>query len=143
MQKNGIVISLEDKLALIDVLRPSECGDKCSNCSGSCNIKTMIVKVDNTLNAEVGDSVTLELTSTEFVKSTFKLYTLPLMAFVIGLFLGYGVAIPNQNIGALLGGFCFMVIVYVLINITTKNKVNSEGELLRMANVVRRDNVIV
>lgn len=143
MQKNGIVIGLEDKLALVDVLRPSECGDKCSNCSGSCNVKTMIVKVDNILNAKVGDNVTLELTSTEFVKSTFVLYTLPLMAFVIGLFAGYSVAIPDPNIGALLGGFGFIAIAYILINITTKNKVSNQGELLRMADIVRRDNVIV
>lgn len=144
MEKIGFVVGLEENRALVNVIRPSECGDKCSGCAGACEIKTMIVKVENTHQAVVGDRVELKLQATQFVKLTFLLYTLPLIAFVTGVFIGYGsydkIGLASADVSALLLGFMAMLFTYFILNKVVNT--SKKGDVLTMTNVIRKSDII-
>jgi sigma-E factor negative regulatory protein RseC len=147
MQKNGFVIRVEGECAFVSVLRPSECGDKCSNCSGSCNLKEMIVEVPNRLNAAVGDRVELKMMPEQLVRLTFLLYTMPLLIFVIGVFLGYSVAGSfglSEDLTGLLLGFSSMILSYLLLNLWLKKPTPSGNrrEILTMIDKIDTRNII-
>jgi sigma-E factor negative regulatory protein RseC len=144
MEKMGFVVALEDHKALVNVIRPSECGDKCSGCAGACEIKTMIVKVENTYQAVIGDRVELQLAPTQFVKLTFLLYTVPLIAFVLGVFIGYSqyevIGISNADVTGLVLGFLMMLMTYFIINKVVSS--SKKGDALTMTSVIRKNDVI-
>ncbi|MCK8059649.1 MULTISPECIES: SoxR reducing system RseC family protein [unclassified Fusibacter] len=144
MEKTGFVVGIEDQRALVNVIRPSECGDKCSGCAGACEIKTMVVKVDNTLEAQVGDRVELSLAPTQFVKLSFLLYTVPLITFVLGVFIGYSqagvIGIAGGDVTGLGLGFTMMIATYVIINkLVGRSK---KGDALTMVGVIRKNDII-
>lgn len=111
MQKSGIVIQIQDQVAVVEV-GGSGCGDHC-DCSGSCEPNIQTIKVNNTLKAEVGDVVELSAEEGLLLKMTFLVYTVPLLAFVLGLYCGYTLAGQlgqNPEFLATLFGFLFAVI---------------------------------
>lgn len=145
MEKSGLVVKVEDKLAFVSVIRPSECGDKCDSCSGSCNIQSMVVQVENTLAAQVGDQVELKMLSANLVRLSFLMYTVPLVAFVIGVVVGYSFA-PNLGLSSdllgLAGGFMAMVLAYVGINGWMKSRAQAGETILSMVRCYRKGEMI-
>ena len=91
LHESGIVSSVEGEFAYVDVQRQSGCSG-CSSVSGCgtsalatlfTNTSRSAIKVRNTLNAQVGDQVTLTLDESRLIKHSFMAYGVPL----IGLFL--------------------------------------------------------
>lgn len=115
MDKKGIVVQVQQDIAVIEV-GGSGCGDHC-DCSGSCDSAIQIIKVKNVLNASVGDSVELEAAENVLLKMTFLVYTVPLILFVLGLFVGFKVgSLTGQNpeMWAVGLGFLFSAVVVAL-----------------------------
>lgn len=145
MEKNGFVIKVEGPLAHVSVIRPSECGDKCDSCSGSCNIQEMVVTVQNRLAANVGDRVALEMQSVQLIRMSFLLYTVPLIALVIGVALGYFLAgnwsLPADFVG--LGfGLIAMAMAYVLVNRILHFSAKGGEEILTMVRCYHKEDIL-
>lgn len=145
MEKSGFVVEVKGDIAHISVLRPSECGDKCSNCSGSCNEQSMVVQVSNTLSAQVGDQVALSMQSAHLIKLSFLLYTVPLIAFVLGVLIGYSQATAHGISGdfvALGAGFASMLIAYFGINFWLRHNAKTSETILTMVKLYRQGDLI-
>lgn len=146
MEKYGFVVGLEGNQALVDVIRPGECGDKCNGCAGACEVKSMTVRVTNTQEAHIGDRVELSLAPVHFVQYTFMLYTVPLFAFIIGVFGGYSLQPVlgwlNRDAFSLMLGFVMMLVTYALISFWAKFQSQSKGMALQIKNVYKKENML-
>lgn len=138
MRKTGIIVRKDKDKVFVQIDRTGECGDKCESCSASCDIPKMEVKVDNILGAKVGDYVSIVAKERSLISSSFILYTVPLIAFIIGVVLGVKIsAYYMLSEGELVGlgiGFLSLLISYLIIKFSTRNM----NELIHMESKYER-----
>lgn len=138
MEKQGIVVDLQGNKAKVEIKRMTECGDKCTTCAGGCNTPSIVVEVENKLNARRGDYVILEAPEFSVMKSTFVLYTIPLIDFVIGVFIGlklFSKFLPlDAELTGVLTGLVFLGASYVAIAFLRRKS----DEILKMQSVLKK-----
>lgn len=126
MEKSGVVVAIRGERALVEVRRTGSCGDKCSSCSSSCEAPAAKIEVLNDQGAKIGDFVTLTVSESDMLKAGFALYTVPLIALVIGIAIGMMTApllgIKAIDLFGLLVGFALMIAAFILINRTKHAK---------------------
>ncbi|CDZ75032.1 putative membrane protein [Peptoniphilus sp. ING2-D1G] len=87
MQREGIVVKVVEDNIEITTVRPSACGESCETCSAKCaESKTMTQTFPNTINAEVGDRVVIEVNDKNYLKYILLVYAVPLVFFIAGVF---------------------------------------------------------
>ena len=85
MNEYGTVIGTHDGKAVVRIKRHAACGD-CKACAlGVSNLSELDVDVDNSLGAEVGDHVRVEMQTPDVLKAAFLVYTIPLFALMTGI----------------------------------------------------------
>lgn len=89
MKKKALVVGKRDNFIILDVERTGSCGDKCTTCASKCDSKFMRIQLETDKNIAKGQMVDLEMEENTLVKSSFILYTIPLIFFVTGIMLGY------------------------------------------------------
>jgi len=87
MREKALVIANKGTQARVKIIRSDAC-KKCGACSPDKDIK---VWAKNPLNAQVGQSVEIEINPATFLSAAMITYGLPLVAFVIGVILAYAV----------------------------------------------------
>jgi len=80
----GRVVALKDNMAEVEIARGAMCGESCSNC-GMCEKRQSKVMAKNTLNASVGDSVELGVSTSKGLKAAVLVYMVPVMILIISL----------------------------------------------------------
>ena len=89
MQQKGFVSIADENIAKVIIQRESACGHSCSSCGGGCtNENSIILDLENVLNANVGDYVIVESKSSTILKSAFIAYIMPLIMMIIGIMIG-------------------------------------------------------
>ena len=97
MQQRGFVSIADERIAKVIIQRESACGHSCSSCGGGCNSEnSIILDLDNVLNANVGDYVIVESKSSTILKSAFIAYIMPLLLMIVGILIGMAVF---ENLG--------------------------------------------
>jgi sigma-E factor negative regulatory protein RseC len=96
LTKTGVVKALQGHMALVVTSLEPECESckakhTCSSFGGGG--AHMEVQARNTLEAQVGDVVTISIRSGSFLKLTFIIYMVPILALVGGALVGYWLAI--------------------------------------------------
>ncbi|OPL09734.1 MAG: hypothetical protein AVO33_00165 [delta proteobacterium ML8_F1] len=120
MEKIGYVIGEKDGRIVLDVKRTGSCGDKCKTCQSHCEVPSVQVTLDNHLQAKIGDFVEVGMQPASLIKTTFVIYTIPLVMFILALSLGVTVF---KNAGmthyeglALLTGFAVLGLTFVVLH---------------------------
>lgn len=138
MNKTGIIIRNNSNKSIVKIDRTGECGDKCESCSASCNVPQIEVEVENTLGASIGDYVNIVTEQKTLISSSFILYTIPLLSFILGIFAGLRISeyfnILDSELMAIASGFLALIITYVIIAFASKNM----KELIRMESRLER-----
>ena len=89
MNQRGYVIEIVDNItAKIKMQKHSACAS-CGKCASSTDKKDIIVEVDNTLGAKVGDYVEVNMDSVNVIKAASIIYIIPLIALLGGTILSY------------------------------------------------------
>jgi sigma-E factor negative regulatory protein RseC len=122
MEEIGVVMEVAGTTAKVMMTRSGSC-ESCG-ASGSCKAVSddRVMEADNTLGAQPGQHVLLEIESGMFLKATFLTYMIPVIFLFLGAYLGgkFGQAISGavsvDNWQAL-GGVAFLVISAVLIRL--------------------------
>jgi len=83
MEQIGKILTIEDNYATVLIKRPTACGENCAMCKG-CETSSQKAKVLNPINAKIGDTVKIELSTSKVLFASFAVYILPLIAFIIG-----------------------------------------------------------
>jgi len=88
MKETGKVIKVEGDQATILIKRGTACGS-CGNCHVGREKLEMIMTTENSIGAQVGDEVEIELENINFLTATAIAYGFPLAALTVGIFAGY------------------------------------------------------
>ena len=105
----GKVQSVKGDYAVVTIERQDMCGD-CHACDMVHDKKTCTLTCVNTLKAQKGDEVKLELKESTFLKATYLLYGVPFLGLFGGLMGGYFLA----TLLKLMWGELLMVLVGII-----------------------------
>jgi sigma-E factor negative regulatory protein RseC len=84
MNEQGYIVEIVDSVtAKLKLKRHSACAS-CGKCATTSESEDIIVEVDNTIGAKVGDRVEVNMETVNVLKAAFIAYTIPLAALLIG-----------------------------------------------------------
>lgn len=130
MDKVGYVIKTFGDKAQLEVRRSSGWGG-CKGCASSCDEKSHVIILKNSLNAKVGDLVEIEGEVKNILQYTFVAYMIPFIFLVagIGLSIGYfkNSGSAHYELLSFMVGIISMSLSFFIVrtfdrNITKKNK---------------------
>lgn len=99
MNQQGYIIEIvDDKTAKLKMQRHSACAS-CGKCVTSSEKKDIIVEVDNSIGAKIGDHVEVNMETVNVLKATAIAYLIPLVALLVGT-IGTYYALEAMGIGA-------------------------------------------
>jgi len=91
MNQHGYVVEIVDSItAKIKMQKHSACAS-CGKCASSTDKKDIVVEVDNTIGAKVGDYVEVNMNSVDVIKAASIVYIVPLMALLGGTIASYSI----------------------------------------------------
>lgn len=121
MNQQGYIIEIVDeKTAKLKMQRHSACAS-CGKCVTSSEKKDILVEVENTIGAKVGDHVEVNMENVKVLKATAFAYLIPLMGLLIGTIGTYfileslGIKSNIEVISAIVG-FLTTFICYIVLN---------------------------
>lgn len=128
MEESGTIVELKaNQIAVVLCQKTSAC-NHCvskSSCISGDDKGSMQVDAHNPLDAKIGDRVKLVTSSRVFLRSSFLLYIVPLIALVIGAVIGQTVGErmpqgPDPNLLAAIIGCAFLAGSFLTIRIGTR-----------------------
>lgn len=121
MKQTGIVQSVNGGEVKVIVKRSSSCGDNCASCGLGCGGREIVVTAENRAGAKQGDTVEIEMKSSEVLGAAVWVYMVPVIFFVIGDIIFNNIF--HHELIAAAGGFGMMAVIYfAIIVINRKNK---------------------
>ncbi|KXL51677.1 positive regulator of sigma(E), RseC/MucC [Anaerotignum neopropionicum] len=108
----GLVTKEDGNMLKVHIVRKEACGH-CRACLSGMMENDMDIDARNLCDAEVGDWVELELQDNAFLYAVLISYGMPLIAFFIGLFVGYFVVspfipLPQSLVSFIFGAVCVL-----------------------------------
>jgi len=150
MQQQVTVIAIEKRDAIVRGNRASACGDCAgkTSCStlGSWTERFIELRLKNSLGARIGDRVLLEVPDSAVMKIAFRLYALPMLAFILaGLgmrSLATWLAWPEIEMIAALSGFAAVIAYYLWYKFYLSSHQNGlDVQMLRVIHCAAPDEV--
>ena len=120
----GRILSVKNGFAYMEVNRKGACGSACATCeSSACESKSEFISVPNELNAQEGDSVELFVNDNFVLHSIYKLYGIPLIAFLLAIGLGQFIlpeGMARRDLYIFIFGALSLVISYFILRSVDK-----------------------
>ncbi|MBN2059147.1 MAG: SoxR reducing system RseC family protein [Deltaproteobacteria bacterium] len=118
IKEYGIIENVLKDKAVIRLQKSSACAH-CES-QGSCEVATrdILVEVSNDLHAAKGDTVEVSMPEGAILKISALVYIFPIMALMVGAFLGGLLSGPirtDQSLTAVVGGGIFMVMAFYVL----------------------------
>jgi len=143
LSEQGIVEEIKNGKAIVKVER----GEACKHCSqkGTCGIsfgsnREILIEVDNTLNAKVGDKVELSVPSGSLVKIAFLVYILPIFSLLFGAYEGAQVAVKigfSSSAGSILGALLLLIFSFYVLKKIDNSFRKKEAYKIRMTRILQ------
>lgn len=120
MNQHGYVVEIVDSItAKIKMQKHSACAS-CGKCASSTDKKDIVVEVDNTIGAKVGDYVEVNMNSVDVIKAASIVYIVPLIALLGGTIASYSILnfidiSFNKEILSAIIGVTLTALVYLFI----------------------------
>lgn len=137
MTELGTIVADSGKYVKVRVERNSACGS-CGRCGMTENQKHADFFVENTLNANVGDVVELQIPDANTAGMAFVGYILPLIPALAMLFVS--LALKWKEWFAVLMFFAGLAVGYVVVAIIDKVRKHKWAEIPLMNKVISRQN---
>jgi len=139
MEQIGLVKTVSDGRAEVEIKRISGCGGGCKTCSG-CDTPTHTLVLKNNLDAKSGDFVLIQGESKKLLKYTMIVYMVPFAMLVIGIFLGVKVlkdlGISNYEPLSLLVGIVFLALGYFIVRIYDNSIGSKDDNTITMTKII-------
>lgn len=123
MREKALVVENKGNEAKVEILRSSACGH-CRACSAGTESKPLFIWAKNPLKAGVGQLVEVEMQASTMLTAALIVYAIPLVAFIIGIGIGYSGAgfyhIKSTELFSLLIGLITMGISFLGIYFYSK-----------------------
>lgn len=121
----GIVIEIVDNIAKVKINRHGDCKN-CGACPGD---NALVLDVQNSIGAKVGQKVIFYGKEENMLKAAFIVYIMPLISIAFGVFLGSYFAVKNNQSekvfeigGAILGLALSIILIKIYDRSATKNR---------------------
>lgn len=139
MREKAIVVANKGEKSKVEITRTSAC-DHCRACPVGTDDRSIQVWADNPLKAKVGQKVEIEMETRTLLSATFIAYGIPLIAFLLGISLGYkGALLVSEDfreVFSLLVGLGTMVIGFLGVHLYSRKASNREKYTSRIVNVL-------
>lgn len=126
------IISVNDKIAIVEVNRKSACegchkstdGNSCSVCGLMGGNKTITAKAKNSIGAKVGDRVEIESSSGRMLLYGLMIFVLPIVASLIAYFTAQALMADEaiRLISAFISFLSVFIIDFIVSKIIDKNR---------------------
>lgn len=134
----GRILSVKNGFAYMEVNRKGACGSACATCeSSACESKSEFISAPNELNAQEGDSVELFVNDNFVLHSIYKLYGIPLIAFLLAIGLGQLMlpdAMARRDLYIFIFGALSLVISYFILR--SVDKKHADGARPKMVRIL-------
>lgn len=116
MKEHGLVIETDETTARVVFSKNANCA-RCNACSMG-EGKNMIAEVDNSIKAEKGDHVTVEVNDRQALKASLFAFGLPIVALVLGVIVfsslaqHIGLGDSSGTVGGI-AGIVFLLLAFV------------------------------
>lgn len=120
MRETGKVIEVNGDYVKILIKRGTACGS-CGACQVGREKLEMIMTAENVIGAEIGDTVEVDLETTDLITAALIAYGLPLVALIAGIvggyygFLYFGISSNSSQVIASFLGLVLMAVVYIAV----------------------------
>lgn len=115
MAEKGQVVEVNDDMLVVRMTRTEACAH-CRACLKGLSEQEMIINAVNNCDAKVGDWVDIELYDNGFLTAVLVLYGIPMVALMVGIFIGYFLA-PLMGAGNIREPLSFAVgVVFTLLS---------------------------
>ncbi len=113
MQSTGVVNRINGLEAVVLIKRESACGDNCAGCGGCSAGALREVLAENSLGADIGDVVIIEMNTGKVINAAIFVYIVPLLLLFLGYFIFFNLF--KTELTAIFGGFLLMVLAFVFL----------------------------
>lgn len=141
LKEKALVVENKGNDAKVEILRSSAC-DHCRACSVGTEKKSFFVWAKNPLKAKVGQLVEVEMQASTLLSATFIVYVIPLVAFIVGIGLGYSVAgffnIKSSELFSLLMGIIVMGFSFLGIYFYNKKAEKTKKYFSNIVNILEQ-----
>ncbi len=131
MEQVGYVRKTSNGMAEVEVRRISGCGGGCSSCGGSCNMPSIVVSMENPINAKVGDYVEIKGKSKKIIKYALIVYMIPFVMLILGIILSMNLFqsmnIANYENYSFIVGLIFLVFSFFIVR-KVDNSIKKKNE---------------
>ena len=141
--EKGVVIKLGIGTVWVKTMKSSACASCASrdSCTEGGKGKDMEVEAVNSIDAQVGDEVLIQVNTASFMKATFLLYVFPILCMIIGAVIGqnYGPSILDMK-GAdasLVLGIAFFIVSVGVVKIYGNKLGNRSAYRPYVAKIIR------
>lgn len=120
--EEGVITGATGSMAWVKTIRSKTCEhcDSKDSCSEGGKAREMVVEVENTLNAGVGDRVVIAFDTVPMLKLSFMLYIFPVILLIIGAALGQHYAPVmemDESAASILAGLASFAVSFVFIRL--------------------------
>ncbi len=141
-QVGQIVKIVNSDTAMLKMKRMSACA-KCGKCKsiGDSESQEILVEVDNTIGARVGDTVEVTMDNINILKATALVYIVPLIGLMLGVFvtyfiLTYAKITPHIEVISGVMGIIVMLLSYLILKANDRKFKESKKFLPRVEKIL-------
>lgn len=116
MEKSGIIKEIKNDKAIVMIFKESSCAH-CNKCSENEKISNEL-EIPLQPNMNIGDTITFEMNDKKLYKIATLIYILPLIAMIIGYFVGQLLNF-SEKLDILLS-FIFLILTFLIIHFYDK-----------------------
>lgn len=128
MTGQGRVTKTDGKFAYVLCVRKSACGESCVHCK-ICENRGVRVLAENKIGAKAGDTVRVTASTKSVLFSSFVLYVLPVILFIISLILG-GAVFKNEKLSLIFTAVSLAVWLIVIKFLGKKEITHTISEVI-------------
>ncbi|MFR1708346.1 MAG: SoxR reducing system RseC family protein [Clostridium sp.] len=118
MQEEGIIKKINGDIATVAFVKKGGCGGGCSSCKSGCPKDTILVELENTQAATIGEKVLVSMDNKVFSNMTFWAYAFPtiitVITLIICIYIFNKLNVINSEVYSVLIALVSMVISYMI-----------------------------
>lgn len=146
--EHGTVVEITGGTILVEVEACPSC-EGCaagSSCALAGSAATRRIRMENTLNARVGDVVGFIITAQSVVAGSLLFYLLPVVMLIAGVLLGdaaRGRTGLDRDLSSILGGLAGLIMSFPIIAAVSRAINRKKGFMPRLVEVAGRDSELI
>ena len=133
LQQVGTATDIKGNKAIVMLRRATACGESCGSCGG-CETTIRKVEAGNSVGAQVGQNVLMEMDDSRILIAAFLVYMVPIIMLFVGYVVGFSI-FSKQGAGAA-SAIVFMLISFVIVKLIDRRLKDSSNYQLNISKII-------